>query len=501
MKDIYSRPLFVFDMANNHQGNVQHGLRIIREIHEVCKNFDFNFGFKFQYRDLNTFIHPDFKKRDDFRYIKRFSETRLNEEDFLALKNEVVRYGFISVCTPSDEKSVDLIEKHQFDIIKIASVSFTDWSLLERIAKTDKPIIASVAGIALDDIDKVVSFFEHREKDFSLLHCIAEYPTEKSNLQLNQIDFLRERYQKVVIGYSTHEQPDNVDSIKIAIAKGARIFEKHVGIKTDTITLNAYSAIPEQILQWLMSAKEALAMCGISNERYSFTKSELMNLKDLKRGVFAKVPIKSGEKISLANVFLAIPIIDNQISANDMSKYTEFYAAQDIKENQPIIFKNTKKTELRGKIYKIITDVKDILRKSNIIVPNKLDFEISYQYGIDNFEKYGASIINFINRDYCKKIIVLLPSQKHPEQFHKQKEETFNILYGDVNLVLNGVEKKCKAGDWVLVEKGTKHMFSTENGAVIEELSSSYLPEDSFYTDPEIMKNKDRKTYLTYWIN
>jgi len=31
--------LFIFEMANNHMGDVEHGLRIINEIHNVCRNF------------------------------------------------------------------------------------------------------------------------------------------------------------------------------------------------------------------------------------------------------------------------------------------------------------------------------------------------------------------------------------------------------------------------------------------------------------------------------
>ena len=65
-----------------------------------------------------------------------------------------------------------------------------------------------MAGVALEDIDKVVSFFEHREKDLTLLHCVAEYPTANDHLQLNQIDLLKERYRPLPIGYSTHEEPD-----------------------------------------------------------------------------------------------------------------------------------------------------------------------------------------------------------------------------------------------------------------------------------------------------
>ncbi|MEQ8172847.1 MAG: spore coat protein, partial [Candidatus Eremiobacterota bacterium] len=98
MIDIKSRPLFIFEMANNHQGILEHGLKIIREIKEVSKNFDFNFAFKLQYRHLDTFIHPDFKDNNEFKYIKRFSQTRLKEEEFKILRDELERLNFKAIC-------------------------------------------------------------------------------------------------------------------------------------------------------------------------------------------------------------------------------------------------------------------------------------------------------------------------------------------------------------------------------------------------------------------
>jgi sialic acid synthase SpsE len=70
------KPLFIFEIANNHSGSVEHGLTIIREINKVTTKFRdlFDFGFKLQYRDLDSLIHPDFKDRTDLKYIKRFSE-------------------------------------------------------------------------------------------------------------------------------------------------------------------------------------------------------------------------------------------------------------------------------------------------------------------------------------------------------------------------------------------------------------------------------------------
>jgi len=325
-------------MANNHMGDVEHGLRIIREIKKACAGFDFQFAFKFQYRQLDSFIHPEYKNRKDIKYVKRFMETKLTEADFLRLKDEVVKAGFIAICTPFDEPSVDLIEKHNYDIIKIGSCSFTDWPLLERIAKTDKPLIASTAGISIGDIDKVVSFFEHRDKSFALMHCVGEYPTANKNTELNQLDFLRSHYPELPIGYSTHEDPNNFDNIKIAIAKGAKIFEKHVGISTDKYGLNTYSASPNQIRQWLKAAESAYEACGIAGIRRPITEKESEDLRGLQRGVFSTRTIKVGEKIDQTNTFYAIPNIKGQIVANDMAKYIEYIAEKEIQPNQPIKF-------------------------------------------------------------------------------------------------------------------------------------------------------------------
>jgi N-acetylneuraminate synthase len=90
----------------------------------------FQLGFKLQYRQLDTFIHPAFRDRDDIKYVKRFRETRLEESDFRTLLSEMRKLAFLPICTPFDEPSVDLIEQQGIAIIKIASCSFTDWPLL-----------------------------------------------------------------------------------------------------------------------------------------------------------------------------------------------------------------------------------------------------------------------------------------------------------------------------------------------------------------------------------
>ncbi|HZP17492.1 MAG TPA: hypothetical protein VFB00_05980, partial [Terriglobales bacterium] len=99
------RPLFILELANNHMGDLQHGLRILRACHEAAQPFlaDFRIAFKLQYRDLDTFIHPAYAGRSDLKYIKRFSETRLSWAEFKTLKDEMHALGCLAICTPFDE--------------------------------------------------------------------------------------------------------------------------------------------------------------------------------------------------------------------------------------------------------------------------------------------------------------------------------------------------------------------------------------------------------------
>ena len=151
------------------------------------------------------------------------------------------------------------------------------------------------------------------------------------------------------------------------------------------------------------------------------------------------------------------------------------------------------------KIWEIVRNARKLLNKSKAIIPTNTELVISHHYGLDKFNEFGLLSLTVVNRDYCKKLLVTLPGQTHPEQYHKQKEETFHVLYGEVDLVLNGQSKLCVPGDVVTIQQGTQHAWSSKKGAVIEEISSTHITEDSYYTDANIMENKHRKTVLTYW--
>ncbi|MGV9103816.1 MAG: N-acetylneuraminate synthase family protein, partial [Candidatus Thorarchaeota archaeon] len=375
--------IFTYDMANNHQGSIEHGIRIIQQIGKVSSEEGVRGALKFQFRHIETFIHPDFKEKKDIKHIPRFIATRLSEDDYAVLTEKVRESNMITMATPFDEESVDLIKKLDIEIIKIASCSATDWPLLNVVATVGKPVIISTAGLNIPTIDNIVSFFREHSVDFAIMHCVALYPTPVEKLQLNQIRSLNNRYPQIPVGFSTHEPPDYYNAIRVAYSLGARLFERHVDVQADGFNMNAYSSTPEQIRNWIKAYKETVAACGAEHRPPGDIK-EIESLNSLKRGVYAQKKIRKDDRLKLENVFFAMPLQDGQLESGE---WTENAVADGNYEKLEPISENITQHETTDnqKINHIMLQVKGMLNEAKIAVGNEFKMELSHHYGLDRF--------------------------------------------------------------------------------------------------------------------
>ena len=319
-RDIFE-DLFVLEMANNHWGSLERGLKIAGTFAQVVRFNNVRAAIKLQFRDVDTFIHQDFRDRTDIRYIKKTLDTRMPEEHFATLVKAIRQASCIPMATPFDEKSVDLCCALGIPIIKIASSDLNDWLLLEKIAKTRKPVIVSTGGSSLKDLDDLVTFFQNRNIALAINHCVSLYPSEDRELEMHQIDFLRSRYPSLTIGFSTHECSDWHSSMLIAYAKGARTFERHIDIEADGIPVSPYCSKPEQVDAWFKAFHKAKEMCGApgSQKRMPPIK-ETQYLDSLVRGVYAKRDLPEGHILTDEDVYLAIPLQRGQISCRELMR-------------------------------------------------------------------------------------------------------------------------------------------------------------------------------------
>lgn len=321
-KEIFEN-LFVLELANNHWGKVERGLKIIRDFGTVVRYNNIKAAIKLQFRDVDTFIHPEFKGNQESRYIKKTEVTELSREEFGILLEEVKQVGCIPMATPFDEASVDLCVFFNLPIIKIASSDMNDWPLLEKIASTRKPVIVSTGGASEKDLDDVVSFFEKREIPLAINHCVSLYPSEDDELNLNQIDYLKNRFPGHVIGLSTHEYHDWHSSMLISYGKGARTWERHIDIDYEGVPVSNYCSLPHQTDEWFKAYHKAAEMCGgPSDARRVISRKEVEYLDALVRGAYAKHDIEPGyvldSKTFAEDFYLAIPLLKGQLSCREV---------------------------------------------------------------------------------------------------------------------------------------------------------------------------------------
>jgi sialic acid synthase SpsE len=319
-RDIFE-DLFVLEMANNHWGSVERGLKIITSFSQIVRFNNVRAAIKLQFRDVDRFVHRDFRDRTDIRYIKKTLDTRMSAAEYGTLVDATRKAGCVTMATPFDEASVDLCQELGVQIIKIASSDGNDWVLIEKIATTRKPVIVSTGGCSLKDLDDLVTFFENRNIPLAINHCVSLYPTESGDLQLNQIDFMRRRYPSHTVGLSSHEHRDWATSVTIAYAKGARTYERHIDIEDGGIPVSPYCSLPEQVDTWFKAWKAAKEMCGPAGDAWkTCSRAEIEYLDALVRGVYAARDIAAGHGLQDDDVYLAIPLQRGQISCRELMR-------------------------------------------------------------------------------------------------------------------------------------------------------------------------------------
>ena len=242
------------------------------------------------------------------------------------------------MATPFDEVSVDKCVEFDVQFLKIASSDIRDKTLIEKMASTCRPVIASSGGATVEHLDDLVAFFKERGIPFALNHCVSIYPSQDSELELNQIDFLRARYPDTLIGFSTHEMTDWRSSMLIAYAKGARTFERHVDIDFEGAPVSPYCTLPHQADEWFKAWHKAREMCGRPGDvKRVPPEKEVRYLDQLVRGVYAKRDLPKGHVLTAEDVFFAIPLLHGQISTREFVGGEQIRAC--LTRNDPILIR------------------------------------------------------------------------------------------------------------------------------------------------------------------
>lgn len=216
-------------------------------------------------------------------------------EKLQKLANDI---GLDFFSSPFDFDAVDRLESINVPAYKIASFEITDIPLIQKVAKTFKPIIISTGVATIEDIQLAIETCKkENNNNIALLKCTSAYPSPYEEINLNTIPDIKSRFN-VVVGLSDHTLGTSVPIA--AVALGAKIVEKHFILDKNSNSLDKdFSLNPYEFKQMANAIRDTEKALGTVN--YELTE-KMIGSRNSARSLFATQNIKKGEVISENNI-------------------------------------------------------------------------------------------------------------------------------------------------------------------------------------------------------
>lgn len=211
--------------------------------------------------------------------------------------------GMIGFSTPFDDTAVAFLESLGVPLYKIASFEMTDIPLIQRVAKTGKPMIMSTGmGTAAEIAEAVAAARGAGAKDIVLLKCTSTYPATPANTNIRTIPHLRDLCGTLV-GLSDHTMGTGVSVA--AVALGACVIEKHFTLsRAEGGVDSAFSLEPQELKALVVETERAWQALG--EIHYGVTEAEKKSLQ-FRRSVYFSGDLKAGTVLTKDNVRVIRP--------------------------------------------------------------------------------------------------------------------------------------------------------------------------------------------------
>ncbi len=297
---MYKKPFLVAEISSNHCGDIDLCKKLILNakknnadavkiqtytpkcmtLNSKKKHFMINFGLwkGYNYWDLYKEAHTPIKWHEEL-----FS---------LAKKNKIKLFS-----SPFSSYAVEILEKLNCPIYKLASFEITDLNLIKTIAETKKSIIISTGCSNINEVREAYNTaYKYGSKNITLLYCVSLYPAKKSDFNLFNIKYLQNEFG-CEVGLSDHSK--DIEVAKSAYLIGASLFEKHFALNKQPPSPDKEFSLNEiELKNFKKSLMEVRSLIGKKNFERSLIEEKS---KKFRRSVFVTKNIKKGDKFSKYN--------------------------------------------------------------------------------------------------------------------------------------------------------------------------------------------------------
>lgn len=337
-------PFIIAEISGNHNGDIKN---VFKMIDLAAKNgLD---AIKLQTYTADTITikssRPEFLIKDKKNIWKNNSLYELYNKAHTpwSWHKKIFDYAkkkkIICFSSPFDETAVDFLEELNVPAYKVASFENDHYPLLEKIAKTRKPVILSTGITDLNDLKKIVKFFKLRKTNFALLKCTSTYPANPAKLNLNTIPDMIKKF-KVEVGFSDHTI--GISSSLAAVALGATIIEKHFTLKKNFGIDGKFSSTINDLKE--IKIYSEIISKSLGKIQYNGKMLDKSSIK-FKRSIYTCMEIKKGEKFTKNNIKIIRP--RNGVLPIYFEKLLNKKSPANLKQGVPIKMNILKKLKIK----------------------------------------------------------------------------------------------------------------------------------------------------------
>jgi sialic acid synthase SpsE/sugar phosphate isomerase/epimerase len=299
-------PTFIIaEVGNNHNGDIGLAKELVDLAFEAKADC-----VKFQMRDLSS-LYSNQGKNGEARYdlgsqytLDLLNKFQLSEDELCQVFDYCKKRGILPLCTPWDLVSVRVLDEYGMEGFKVASADFTNYEMLEALAKIGNPLLCSTGMSTEQEIRGSVSLLRRLGVPFALMHCNSTYPTPFKDVNLSYLLRMKE-LSDTIVGYSGHERGYAVPLA--AVALGARIVEKHFTVDRNMEgNDHKVSLLPDEFAEMVRQIRNVEEAMGQGGER-ELTQGELINRENLAKSLMINCDLPQGQVIQRSMIVVKCP--------------------------------------------------------------------------------------------------------------------------------------------------------------------------------------------------
>ena len=298
-----TRSFIIAEIGNNHNGDFERAKLMIDKAVEMGADCA-----KFQMRQMKEVYRSRSleKSGEDLGteyIIDLLNRFELSVDQQKQLADYCSQKGVLYLCTPWDITSVDILESFGVAAYKVASADLTNLHLLDRLAKTKKPLILSTGMSTTDEVKFTVAFLTERKVQFVLLHCNSTYPAPLHDINLKWMKSIEAIHP--LVGYSGHERGIAVSMA--AVALGAKIIERHFTLDRMMEGPDHAASLEFNEFKEMISGIREIESALGSAESRSLSQGEMINRENLGKSLVASIELKKGTVLKPEHIKVLSP--------------------------------------------------------------------------------------------------------------------------------------------------------------------------------------------------